>query len=205
MFAVDWSSLVQDEDKKKQIEFVQNLAELLNVAPRKSRAAVIAFGETADEMMDFESSNHKPFSVQTLRTDQFLHGKGRRLDLALAQATSILKAEKISLSNEQQRKIVILITTGNQVAEENSLQSASEEIHQLGYHLFVVPVGISTDLKELSMIIKRPQSLFPLLSMDTSSVEIERMAMEIKNTSGLVAVFTLLFLLYMYVQAHSCQ
>ena len=186
VFAIDCSSFVQDEDKKKQVEYIQHLAELLNVAPGKSRASVIAYGDTADVMIDFESSKHKPFSIQTLRTDQFLNGKSRRLDLTLAKATSILKAEEMSLLNDQQKKIVILFTTGNQGVEKDSLQSSSEEIHQLGYQLIVVPVGISIDFKELSMMIKRPQSLFPLLSLDTSKDGIERMAMEIRTTSGLL-------------------
>ncbi len=184
VFAIDYSSFVQEQDKTRQAEFVQCLAKFLNVEPGRSRASVVTYGETADVMLGFESNLYEPFLAQTLRTDQYLPEKSRRLDLALEKATTVLKAEEKSLWNEQRKKIVILITTGNQGVEKDSLQSISEEIHQLGYQLIVVPVGISIDFKELSMMIKRPQSLFPLSSLDTSIEGIERMAVEIKKTSG---------------------
>ncbi|XP_078346173.1 uncharacterized protein LOC144631588 [Oculina patagonica] len=187
VFAIDYSSFVQQQDKTRQAEFVQCLAKFLNVEPGKSRASVVAYGETADVMIGFESNVYEPFPAQTSRTDQYLPEKSRRLDLALAKATTILKAEEKSLWNEQRKKIVILVTTGNQGVEKDSLQSISEEIHQLGYQLIVVPVGISIDFKELSMMIKRPQSLFPLSSLDTSIEGIVRMAVEIKKTSDVVA------------------
>lgn len=161
---------------------------------------MIAYAETADVLQDFESNNHGPFSARTLRTDQFIHGNSRRIDLALAKAKDNLKAEEMTSSTEQQKKVVILLTSGNHSAEKDDVLLSSEEIHQLGYQLIVVPVGIYIDLKELSMMIKRPQSLFPFLSLDELlSHGVERMAMEIRKNSGLVAV---LFVLCVFVSIY---
>lgn len=192
VLATDYSSFVKEEDKQKQLEVVQGLAESLNVTPGKSRASVIAYGDTVEVLRGFDD---KPLSAQTLSTGLSFHeGSTRRIDLALIQARDILNSER-SLKDEQGKKIVILITTGNQGMAKESLQSASEELHQLGYQLIVVPVGVYFDFKELSVMIKRPQSLFRLLSLDellsTSSNDIKRMAMEIRKTSGLVAIISL--------------
>lgn len=182
------------EDKKKQLQVVERLAELFDVAPGKSKASVIAYGETAEVLQDFEFNNQRPFSALTLRTDQFLHGNSRRIDLALAKAKNILKAEEITLSTDQQKKVVILLTSGNHSAEKDNVLSSCEEIHELGYQLIVVPFGIYIDLKELSMMIKRPQALFPFLSLDELlSRGVERMAMEIRKNSGLFAVFFIVY------------
>jgi len=151
---------------------------------------VIAYGETAEVLKDFEFNNQRPFSALTLGTDQFLHGNSRRIDLALAKASDILKPEEITLSTDQRKKVVILLTSGNHSGEKDNVLSSCEEIHKLGYQLIVVPFGIYIDLKELSMMIKRPQALFPFLSLDELlSRGVESMAMEIRKNSGLVAVF----------------
>ncbi|KAJ7373656.1 hypothetical protein OS493_011265 [Desmophyllum pertusum] len=162
VFAMDYSSSLSEEELEMEIDFVIKLAESLNVTPGKSKAALVVYGDSAQTVIPFNSGdkNEKKFYVQPgeLKTRALSRSKCRRMDLALTKAADNLSA--IKPRNQNQHHLVVLITAGKQLTneeceEENDLLlSASEALSSSS-------LVLETDFKELGLIVKRPQSLFP--------------------------------------------
>ena len=172
MFALDCSSNVTKEELKKEINFVQHLAQCWRLTSECSKAALVVYGDGSQTVIPFDSGDEKLFSdkVGELKAERLFQSKCRRMDLALKEAADNLTAIKAAGQNQYQ--LVIMVTAGKQFSNEEgkednyNLISSSELLYSSDIKVVIVPVGLETDFKELGLIVKRPQSLFPLASFD---------------------------------------
>ena len=200
VFALDYSSSVTEEELNKEISFVQHLAQSWNLSSECSKAALVVYGDDSQTVIPFDSDNDKSFSAKLgeLKTETLFQSKCRKIDLALREAANNLAAIKTASQNQYQ--LVIMITAGKQFSNEegkedtDDLISSSELLYSSNVKVIIVPVGLETDFKELGLIVKRPQSLFPLSSFDDlTQVRAQEIASHIYKTIGeinkLVSVF----------------
>ena len=182
--ALDYSSSVSDANFEKEFTFVKQMAESWNI-PLED---LVVYGDCATTV-PFDPYDDKMFSVplRELKTNlKWSESKCRRMDLALTEAARNFNGSAI------QHQLVVLITAGRQVSGEESkeddrdlLVSASEALSCRNIKIVVVPVGLETDFKELGLIVKRPQSLFPLSSFDDMTPgTAQNMASNIMKTIG---------------------
>lgn len=168
MFALDYSSSVTKEELKKEMTFVQHLAQSWNLSSECSKAALVVYGDDSRTVIPFDSDDDKSFPTKLgeLKTETLFQSKCRIMDLALKEAADNLTAIKIASQNQYQ--LVIMITAGKQFSNEEGKEDtedlilSSELLYSSNVKVIIVPVGLETDFKELGLIVKRPQSLFPL-------------------------------------------
>lgn len=175
VFALDYSLSVSEEELKMEIDFIQHLSKSLNEDSRDSTAAVVLYGETAQTVIPFHPIGRGAFfdKLEELRTGG-LRPKpaemGRRMDAALIEAAKKLGATE--KGTRDQHHLVILFTAGKQLydkerEEDNDcLTSVYKQLSSQDIQIIVVPIGLEIDFKELGLIVKRPQSLFPVSSFD---------------------------------------
>ncbi|XP_022793743.1 uncharacterized protein LOC111332633 isoform X1 [Stylophora pistillata] len=193
VFALDYSSSITDiEELQMEIDFVQHLSKSLDVDSGDSSAAVVLYEETAQTVIPFDLDGRGAFSdkLKELRTGELRpkpSEKRGKTDLALTEAAEKLNAVKKRSRNQHQ--LVILFTAGGQLANKDQeedkdlLTSAYEQLSSQDIRVIVVPIGLETDFKELGLIVKRPQYLFPLSSFDELNQEkAEAIALFIKQT-----------------------
>ena len=194
VFALDYSSSVTKYELRNEINFVGRLAESWNVTPGYSKAAVVVYGDYSQTVIPFNSDDTKLFSeeIAELKTEMLLQSDGRRMDLALTEAAKNLKELQKSRS-QNQHQLVILITAGKQLLkieehdkDKNDRLSAAEELLSNDIKVIIVPVGLEIDFRELALIVKRPQSLFPLSGFDDllTPEQAKKIASYIKMTIG---------------------
>ena len=188
---MDCSSNVTKEELKKEINFVQHLAQCWSLTSGCSKAALVVYGDGSQTVIPFDSGDEKLFSAKVgeLKAVRLFQSKCRRMDLALKEAADNLTAIKAAGQNQYQ--LVIMITAGKQFSNEegkednDDLISSSELLYSSNIKVVIVPVGLETDFKELGLIVKRPQSLFPLASFDDlTQARAKEIASHIYKTIG---------------------
>ena len=101
-------------------------------------------------------------------------------------------ARNFSPNQHQLHQLVILVTAGRQVSDAQSkddnhklLMSASKALSSQNIKVIILPVGLETDFKELGLIVKRPQSLYPFSGFDAMTPpEAQKVAENILKTLG---------------------
>lgn len=164
VFALDYSSSVSEYEFQKEIDFVRGMSNSWN--PENDLEDVVVYGNTAESVRLNTDSGTFSDELQGLRTEAWRQSKGRRMDLALRKA-----ADNFTLSASEH--VVFLVTAGRQVSEEERkeddqelLVSTTEVLSSKNIKVIILPVGLETDFRELGLIVRRPQYLFPLSSFD---------------------------------------
>ena len=193
IFALDYSTSVSQEDFKKELTFVKQLAKSWNVPQVHSIGGLVIYGHDA-KALPFDPADENMFFVQLneLRNKTWHESRNRRMDLALAAAGRELVSASPNQLQTQLRQLVVLITAGPQVSSAQTkeedhefLVSASEALSSQNIKIIIVPVGLETDFKELGLIVKRPQSLYPLSGFDEVTLDAaQNVAVNIKKTLG---------------------
>lgn len=191
VFALDYSSSVSDNDFRTQFTFVKDITECWKFPPENSKVALVRYGDDAKPIP--HNPNDNSFSVQLSEQEARtrVQSKRRRMDLALIEAADNFEGSPF------QHQLVVLITAGRQYSGAESkeedhelLVSASETLSSRNIKLIIVPVGLETDFRELGLIVKRPQSLFPLSSFDDMTPgTAQNMASNIRKTIGEIILF----------------
>ena len=139
--------------------------------PENDLGAVVVFGNAAETVRLKANSGTFSVDVQGLETRAGRQSKGRRIDLALREA-----ADRFTSSANE--NLVVLLTAGRQLSADESkendrelLVSATEALSSKNIKVILVPVGMDIDFRELGLIARRPQYLFPLDSFDHMTPE----------------------------------
>lgn len=139
--------------------------------PENDLGAVVVFGNAAETVRLKANSGTFSVDVQGLETRAGRQSKGRRIDLALREA-----ADRFTSSANE--NLVVLLTAGRQLSADESkendrelLVSATEALSSKNIKVILVPVGMEIDFRELGLIARRPQYLFPLDSFDHMTPE----------------------------------
>ena len=162
VFALDYSWSVSEEEFEKEIDFVRHMNNSWN---RENDIEAVVYGNDSETVSFSAAPGTFSDELQALRNKAWRQSKGRRMDLALTNAAGCF-------TPSADEHLVILITAGRQVSGEESkeddqdLVSATEELSSKNIKVILVPVGKETDFRELGLIVKRPQYLFPLSSFD---------------------------------------
>ena len=174
------------EDFQKEVEFVKHIHKSWNVSPENFIKDIVVYGDRAETVSFHPDDERFNVELRKLRTETLCKSKCRRMDLALTKAADYFT------KNPNELHLVILITAGSQVSEPESkeddrdlLVSAYEALSSNNVKVIVVPVGLQTDFRELGLIVKRPQFLFPLSRFDDmTSVTAKNIASDIRKTAG---------------------
>ena len=153
---------MSDEEFQKQFNFVTEIVGSLMFPTDDSKVTLVKYGDCA-ETIPVDSGNNKYVVEQT-------QSNYRRMDLALRKAADYFNHRA---GSPRQHRLVVLITAGRQLSgkekkedEQELLISTSELLSSSNIKVIIVPVGLETDFRELGLIVKRPQSLFPLSCFD---------------------------------------
>ena len=191
VFALDYSSSVSQEEFKKELNFVKQLAEVWTCASREGSVHVkglVVYGRSAKTVPSNPDGNLFSKQLSEPRSKVWRESKTRRMDLGLTEAAGHFTA------SSSQHQLVVLVTTGKQISnvenkdddqDQDLLVSASKELSSRNVKIVIVPVGLETDFRELGLIVKRPQSLYPLYSFDDMTPDAaQNIASNIMSTSG---------------------
>lgn len=187
VFALDYSSIVSDDDFKRELNFVQHLAQSWNSS---TELKVVVYGHDA-KTLSLTLGNEQVFygKSRELRYETWAEGKNRRIDRALSVAAKNFPTG--TKSGLQPHKVVVMITAGGQQSDAQKkdnhhlLVKAHEVLSERNIKVIIVPVGLHTDFKELGLIVKRPQSLYPLCGFgDMTLDKAQGISGNIKMTLG---------------------
>ena len=144
MFLVDSSDNVTSDSYERQKTFVTQLARSLNIAPGKSRAALITY--STNPLLAFSLEKHDTISeFASAVNSAFYLGGSRRVDKALGAAANILRGARTSVL-----KIVFLLTAGKRTeSSDASLGDAMRPLRDLGALTYAVAIGGEPDAQEL--------------------------------------------------------
>lgn len=159
VFLVDSSRGVGDENLEREKDFVKNAAYSLNLAPGRSRIAVILYSSYARLPIGFgDHSTMQPFRDDVDKLS--LIGNSRRIDRALNAAETLLKG-----APSNRPKVVILLTAGKQDSGVgDSLSGAAAPLQTMGAKTYVVAIGREPDVQELRPVVKNDQDMFTVSS-----------------------------------------
>ena len=151
VFALDYSAYVSQEDIVKEVDFVQCLASSLNVAPGKSRAAVITYGDSAITRIRFNPHNPKPkpFTVRGLLTRETVGSKSGRISLALEEAASafqVVESENVSTLNGNEHKKLLFLIIAESERDGTELEACivqSEHLNTRNVQIYDCPCWVT--------------------------------------------------------------
>ena len=174
---MDSSSAVQQEQFKKEKEFIKALAEYLYVgSAAKTKTAVINYGSFPSTVVKFdEYSSLKGFKggIERITPAQ----GSRRIDRALDKAADLLRpTDPLSL------RILVLLTTGRQAQESDvtPLDVSIQPIKDMGSQMYVVAVGNEPSTQELRPLVTKLEDMFrvPFIAME---YDVRRIAKHIRD------------------------
>ena len=148
VFLVDSSDDVTNDAFLREKYFVKQLARSLNIAPGKSRAALLTYSTNPQSSFNLEKYDTIARFEKGVDSVPYIGGT-RRIDKALhAAANVLLEARPTAL------KIVVLLTTGKQTEDSDTktLEEAVRPLQALGAMLYAVPIGKEPDVQELRQV-----------------------------------------------------
>lgn len=135
--------------------FVKNIAKALNIAPGKSRAAVITYGDRPILVARFGDHNTHEQLKSVLDRAPFSGGV-RRIDKALEAGATVLQQSRPGVP-----KIVVLLTSGRQYPANGAktLDEAVKPLQNQGAKTYVIAIGKEPDNTKLRTIVDTPDKV----------------------------------------------
>ncbi|XP_068690493.1 collagen alpha-3(VI) chain-like [Montipora foliosa] len=162
VFVLDSSTGVSFSDYKKQIDFVKLLAQDLSISSRYSNAALVVYGEMAEEVLSFDRNRSLSDFETAIDNSPHLRGE-RRIDRALNETVRIMANARPSAT-----KVVVLLTAGKQTSQSGG-QSPGEAALPLlknSVYNYVVAVGQEPDIAQLRPVVQDLSHIFRMASYD---------------------------------------
>ena len=156
------------------------MARHFNVAPGKSRASLITYGNSNIRATGFD--DYRNIQEFDNRVDQAPRiGGRRRIDRALETAVSELRQ-----SDPTARKIVVLLTSGRETQESDTktMIEASEPLRRLGVQSYVMAIGRDPNGQELRPVVGQPEDIFFIEDFDRLPSKSTPVTQEILKRSG---------------------
>ena len=173
---MDSSFDVDQNTFNRQKSFVKSMVRSLTLSPKKSRVAVIGFGNVPIEVVRFSSS--QDVAAITREVDNARKVVGRRnIAKVLEFVASVLDKARPSVP-----KVVILLTAGSELY----LTAPSKALRDLGTNRYVIAIGPNADEEELTPIIDEPRDMFTVATPKELTWSTEYMVSEIIKRTGKV-------------------
>lgn len=165
VFAVHSSRSLTPSNYRKEKELVKRVAATLNIAPGRSRIALILYSNFATAAVRLDEE--KTLASFDNLVDGFPHERGvTRIDRALKLARSIFDSNGVTRRGVP--KIFILLTDGKQTMAQDvlTLDEAARPLHERDVKIFVVGMGSNVDVEELKAVALDKEDLFLAPSFD---------------------------------------
>ena len=159
MFAVHSSRSLTPSNYRKEKELVKRVAATLNIAPGRSRIALILYSNFATAAIRLDEGITLA-SFDNL-VDGLPHERGvTRIDRALKLAQSIFDSNDVTRRGIP--KIFILLTDGKQTVTPDAmtLDEAARPLHETDVTIFVVGMGSNVDVEELQAVTLDKEDVF---------------------------------------------
>ena len=185
LFLVDSSSDVTRSGHALEKEFVKSLADSLNLAPGKSRAAVILYSSYSREAIRFGVYPTTETFNSAVQDLPLLSGL-RQIDQALDSAASTFQNFKSSST-----KVLVLLTAGrhNPRAGSIPLDVAVQPLRDVGVETYVIAIGQQPDKSHLQEIVENPEDVISVPSFYDLGPQSKAVARHIANGSGSCSFF----------------
>ena len=179
VFLVDSSTPVGQGGFDREKRFVKSLAKYLNVSPQKSKAAVIAYNDTAYTVLKFtEYQTEVEFSLRLDMEEWF--GGIRNITGALEGAATLL-----SQARANSPKIVVLVTAGRHISGD----IIADSLKKLAATVIVVTVGSDADYRDFLPVVDSIDDLFVAPSFDDLGYEVQPIVKYIVKRLGELSKF----------------
>lgn len=165
VFAVHSSRGLTPSNYRKEKELVKRVAATLNIAPGRSRIALILYSNFATAAVRLDEE--KTLASFDNLVDGLPHERGvTRIDRALKLARSIFDSNGVTRRGVP--KIFILLTDGKQTMAQDvlTLDEAARPLHERNVKIFVVGMGSNVDVEELKAVALDKEDLFLAPSFD---------------------------------------
>ena len=153
VFVVDSSNEVSSQGYTTEKRFVKSVARALNLAPKKSRVAVIIYSDYATtpiKFTDYQTTDRFNDAV-----DKLIHlRRTRRMDRALFETVEALKQARPLVP-----KLVFFLTSGRQDTGAPSLDAAARAVTETGAMMYLVAIGQRPNLRELRVVVEKPENI----------------------------------------------
>lgn len=171
---MDSSEGVTEDDYRRQKEFVKSLSSHFNLHPSGARGSIIIYGAQPNLIARF---NDRYFNEKLTRAS--LLGTPRRTDRALELASRVL-----SLSKPNDRKVIVLLTSGPQAPGSKTFGKAAAPLRRLGAQRFVVVLGPNPTDRDLLPLVDRARDILRVAASDGLSSQSRRLAKHIRDKPG---------------------
>lgn len=175
VFLLDASQDVSREEFKAEKDLIKSLANNFNLSPYGPRGSTVIYAEGPRTLSRFSDPN----MIERVERSRLL-GTPRRLDRALESAATIL-----TQSQQNTRKIAILLTAGRQSQRGKSIRTAAEPLRRLGAQTFVIALGPVPDVQEVSQAVDRPQDLFRVTNFSKIVSQAKPISVTIRDKPGM--------------------
>ena len=153
MFVVDSSDEVSSQDYTSEKRFVKSVARALNLAPKRSRVAVIIYSDYATTPIKF--ADYQTTGRFNDAVDNLIHiRRTRRMDRALLETVETLKQARPLVP-----KLVFFLTSGRQDTGAPSLDAAARAVTETGAIVYLVAIGERPNLRELRVVVEKPDNI----------------------------------------------
>lgn len=158
IFLLDSSVDVTPTVFKQQKDFIKSIVGQFEIAPNKTRAAVIRYSSSASPVINFNTYGNLLDLLTGIENIQFLAG-GRRLDAALKEANKMRENARPDVQT-----YVFVLTAGRQAATPVStpLDTATQPLLDSKARVIVVGIGSQPDDRELRSMAERDRDVFRL-------------------------------------------
>lgn len=178
MFVVDSSNEVSSQGYTSEKQFVKSVARALNLAPKKSRVAVIIYSDYATtpiKFADYQTTDRFNDAV-----DNLIHlRRTRRMDRALFETVEVLKQARPLVP-----KLVFFLTSGRQDTEAPSLDAAARAVTETGAMTYLVAIGQKPNLRELRVIVEKPDNIISVTAFGDLQQQSKDISKDIAKNLG---------------------
>ena len=168
VFAMDSSSNVPFSNYKTEKDFVKDLARYLNVSPGNSRAAVVAYGSRAAEVIGFDIRRSVSDFETAVDNSPYINGR-RRIDRSLGKIVEIMTNARPTAT-----KLVVLLTADKQLSEFGSTTPAraAKPLWEKGVNIFIIAIGRRNilELRELLPVNIFRVTIYDDLKLQTATI-----------------------------------
>lgn len=162
-FVIDASYSINPNNFAKEMEFIHNVVDVLDVGPNKTRVALMTFSDDAEFHIKLEHNVNKETFMTLSNTAKYIGG-----GTDTGNALRLLREEGFHGQEVEQRpeaaKIVIILTDGLSISPDTTAREA-KFMKNNGIQIFSIGIGEGIDKQELIDMASEPTDKF-LLHVD---------------------------------------
>lgn len=176
-FVIDSSGSISSKDFNKEVQFVQSVVKVFDIANEKTRVGIISFSHTTKMVLALDNSLTKSKLMSKIRNVEHIGGGTNT-----AEALRMVRQDGFRKDSERPgvAKIAIVLTDGLSINEDLTKREA--KLTQLaGIKVFAIGIGHGIDLLEIKNIASNPDDDYVFQVDDFNSLETIKDVLAIKT------------------------